>query len=69
MQLQRAFTKVYHSPRKPLMDKPFTRALDDIIQMADAIDQQVIEDVRFALTGEEPKTEAPADSGCTTTEK
>ncbi len=48
MQLARHFTKVHTKPRKPLRFLPFLHALDDVI----------VQDVRFALTGEEtPRTD------------
>jgi hypothetical protein len=53
MQLTRSFTKVYHRTRKPLADKPFSRLLDEY---ASAVEEVVVADVRFALTGEEAPT-------------
>jgi hypothetical protein len=50
----RYFTKVRQSPRPPLSHNPFKDALEDVIIMAAAIEEQVVKDVRFALTGEEP---------------
>ncbi len=40
----RYFTKVYQRPRKPLAFWPFVKALDEVI----------VSDVSFALTGKRP---------------
>ncbi len=52
-------TIVRQRERPPLTHKPF---LDLIVDFAKKIEETVITDVRFALTGEQ-NTEAPADSG------
>jgi hypothetical protein len=62
MILNRSFTKVHQTARKPLTDKPFLRILGEVAALAEAVEDVVVEDVRFALTGER-NTEAPADSG------
>jgi hypothetical protein len=49
----RYFTKVHTRPRKPLSHNPFARALEDTIKFAEAIEEVIVTDVRFALTGEE----------------
>jgi hypothetical protein len=58
MNIARSFTKVYDKERKPLQHKPFS---DLIIEFAEAIQDVVVSDVRFALTGEQ-NTEASADT-------
>jgi hypothetical protein len=54
MKLSRSFTKVYTKPRKPL-----SQTLERFFAKVENV---VVEDVRFALMGDEPKTEASADS-------
>jgi hypothetical protein len=51
MQLTRSFTKVYTKPRKPLSVR-----LDAVEHLLEAVEQVVVSDVRFALTGEETPT-------------
>lgn len=49
MVINRHFTKVYERPRKPLSWKPFDQFLE-------GIDNVIISDVAFALTGKRPET-------------
>jgi hypothetical protein len=58
----RHFTKVYNKPRKPLGYNPFKAALDDTIKFAEAIEDVVVADVRFALTGEETPHPTASDN-------
>jgi hypothetical protein len=59
MKLERSFTKVYIRTRKPLQFKGFLCALEKLLGHVDEI---VIDDVRFALTGEKTKQDAPCPS-------
>jgi hypothetical protein len=58
MQLTRSFTKVHHGNRKSLADKPFSRLLDEY---ASAVEEIVVTDVRFALTGKATPTAGGSD--------
>jgi hypothetical protein len=51
MHINRHFTKVYTRPRKP-----FTQRLEQVEHLLEAVENVVVQDVRFALTGEETAT-------------
>ncbi len=48
MHVQRHFTKVYTKPRKPLSQK--------LERLLEAVEDVVVEDVRFAIKGDETPT-------------
>lgn len=52
MILSRCFVKVYQTARKPLSHQPFARALQEIDALAEAFEETIVQDVRYALKGD-----------------